>query len=136
MIEHAPELMEAGHVINAIGMAGVFMFFMVPSIALVLFVYGMHRRRKKKKLQREYNKAVQKAAQEQIKRHKNELGKQTVTVKNSYKGQNSSIIHTEIPLFEMTPDDIPDDVIIEPQDKARFSSLELEFDEMGRVKQL
>lgn len=134
MIEHAPELMGADQVMNAIGLAGVFLIFMIPIIIVVLGIYGAYRHKKNKKLRKDYIEEMRSQAREAEKNIKDDLRKQTEEIKVSYKGQTNKFIHSEVPLSEMTPECISDYDIKEPQDKRRFQSLGLEFDETGRAK--
>lgn len=110
MLYDAPELMNASEVLTAIGLAGIFVYFMVPSVIIVLSIYGIHRHRKNAKLRK-------KMQQE----HLENLKKMKVETEKQFKSQQASTVLN--------------DIEAEPNDKTKFSSLTLEFDETGRVKE-
>jgi len=93
------ELMQAAEVANAMGLAGVLLYFLSPTIFILLCVYGYKQHKRKKKLDKE----------------------QSSNTKESKSGE----------INDNAVNNIPD----EPEDFTKFSSLSLEFDEKGRVKQ-
>lgn len=93
------ELMQAAEVANAIGLAGVLLYFLSPTIFILLCVYGYKQHKRKQKLTKEKE-------------------------DNEKKSKSGEINEDAI-------SNIPD----EPEDFTKFSSLSLEFDEKGRVKQ-
>lgn len=91
--------MQAAEVANAMGLAGVLLYFLLPTIFILLCVYGYTQHKRKQKLAKEKE-------------------------GNEKKGKSGEINESAV-------NDIPD----EPEDFTKYSSLVLEFDEKGRVKQ-
>lgn len=89
MIDKAPELINISDLLNAAGLTGVFLFFMIPSIVIIITAYGLYRYIKNRKFKK---------------------------------------------VKQIEDKGIGDKVKLEPDDKSKFSSLTLDFDEKGRVK--
>ena len=122
MIESAPELMQAGDLINALRLAGIFLAYMVPVAGSALFIAALVN--KKKKNRRKKN--AEKLQKEQIKKDIAEQGKVTQEMN---KGKVPKA------LTEMTVDDVDD--ILDLADRPRHGtadSLYLEFDKEGHIK--
>lgn len=113
MLSDASELIGVEHVLGAIELSGAFLFFMIPSIILVVVIYKIHQARKRRK----FNKNLEKQNKESAKQN------------NTRDSGEPTVIN------EFTVAQGLNGVPIEPTNKDKYESLALEFDETGSVKQ-
>lgn len=107
MINTGQELMTIGDMLNAIGLAGIFIIYMIPVSLIVSTIVIVTKIIKRNKEQSKIKKELKRERKEAIK-----------------------IIEDENKAMEVIKNE-PE----EPVDKSRFSSLKLEFNEEGYVRQ-
>ena len=126
MVYEAPELMNLSDLLNATGLTGVFVFFMIPSIVIVLCVYAAYRHRQNAKLKKDKRKQEKLLKKQAIEEHKQLVREENEVLKEVLKRENIKITEDML--------DDTDSIYGSKVDKAKFSSLTLEFDETGRAK--
>lgn len=120
----APELMTVDDMLNAVGLAGVLAYFFIPTIVAIFCIYGYVRYKKRRDLKNRQKLSLkqQNAEKDSVDdndKTKKEVKNDTEVNKKAYKEISSSALVN-----------IPE----QPENKEKFSSLALEFDKSGHVK--
>lgn len=110
-MNRAVELMTVDDMLNAIGLAGVLLYFFIPTIVFILGFYIYNRHKKKKEIENRQKMSLK----------KNE-DKQKEEVKESKVNDTNSTVNKNINNTD------------KPENIEKFRSLTLEFDETGHVK--
>ena len=110
MIKEVPKLMDLWDLLAAIGIAGLFSFFMIPTMVIVI-IWAISYRRKRKNKQREIDKKQSIEDKEII-----------TEIVNTYKAKT------------FTEEDIGEIIPIDEIDISRFKKLDLSFNEDGVAK--
>ena len=121
----APELMTVDDILNALGLAGVLAYFFIPTVVVIFCIYGYTRYKKRKALKDKQKLSLkqqnsEKDSENENSKTKNEVKNDTKVNKKAFREISSSALI-----------DIPE----QPNNKEKFSSLALEFDESGHVKE-
>lgn len=101
------DLMSVTDMLAAVGIAGLFLYFLIPTMVVVLTIYYIRR----KIMQHKIKKKLKKQQKENQRKAQEEM--------NDDKKLKAKI------------DSLP----IEPDDYSKFSKLALEFDEKGNIKE-